>query len=63
MIQTLQDRRHFLDVCFFFLEFEVLFVIFNVFSKSVAELLLVFSAPHVAVCHDSHYLLVVVEDA
>jgi hypothetical protein len=61
-IQALDDGGHLLGVGLFFFEFLVLFIVDDVFFHSVLEFVLVFTTLDVAIGHDTHNLLVVVQD-
>lgn len=62
MVEALEDGAHFLCVGFFFSEFQVFFVVFNILAQSIPKLLTVFISFQIAVGHDSHDLFVVVQD-
>ena len=61
-VQRFKNGRHFLGISLLFLEFLVLFIVDDVFFHSVLEFVLVFTTLDVAIGHDTHNLLVVVQD-
>jgi len=61
-IQTLENSAHFLGIGLFLLEPLVFFVVDDVLLHPVFELVLIFVPFDVAFSHNSHDLLVVVED-
>jgi hypothetical protein len=62
VVETLEDRAHFLGVSLLFLEFKILLIVSNILGHSVLELVGVLSTFDITVCHYSHDLLIVVQN-